>query len=320
MSTHTCPVVEVKLYPHPNADNLSLVYPFGEGGFQVIVKTDDWKHNILGVYIPPDSIVPNTEEFAFLEGKNRIKVRKFRKVYSQGLLIHLPKSIKNVQVGDDLMERMGIEAYVSPIEIQIGGDAEGGPAVIVYDIENGLHYPNIFSPDEKVIITEKIHGANSKFMFANDRMYCGSRRQWKAYSDASVWWRVLNKYPQIETLCRHNEGSILWGEVYGPVQELHYGSPQEVQFAAFDFMQGGMFLDYYIFVETMLEYNIPMVPLLAKVPYSEYKNYIEGDSLIEKADHFREGIVVKSIVEGFDLMIGRRQVKFVSNSYLEKAK
>ena len=73
MSNHSCDVVQVKLEEHPNADSLSIVRV---GGYQCIVRTEDWKDGDLAVYVPPDSVVPDTEAFAFLGDHKRIKVRK----------------------------------------------------------------------------------------------------------------------------------------------------------------------------------------------------------------------------------------------------
>ena len=45
--------------------------------YQVCVRTEDWQDEYckLGVYIPPDSVVPDIEYFKFLEGHLRIKAK-----------------------------------------------------------------------------------------------------------------------------------------------------------------------------------------------------------------------------------------------------
>ena len=42
--------------------------------------------------------------------------------------------------------------------------------------------------------------ANSRFVYApdEDRMYCGSRGEWKAKNEGNLWWRALEKHPWIE--------------------------------------------------------------------------------------------------------------------------
>lgn len=83
---------------HTNADNLEL---FDIGEYQVVTKKGNFKAGDLGVYIQPDSVVPQTEPFKFIweayvgldgtvpEKRRRITVRKFRGEWSEGLL--LPK-------------------------------------------------------------------------------------------------------------------------------------------------------------------------------------------------------------------------------------
>jgi hypothetical protein len=56
-------------------------------------------------------------------------------------------------------------------------------------------------------------------------------------------------------------------------------------------------------------------------PYSEevVLSHTDGDSMIPGANHIREGIVVKPLVETVDPKLGRVVAKNVSNLYLERA-
>src|SRR4051812_40299573 len=104
-STHKVEVVPVVMKPHENASALSIVSAFG---YTVCVKTEDWKDIPLAAYIPPDSICPDTPEFAFLGTNKRIRVRKMRGVFSYGLLVPAPKGAK---IGDNVAEALGIIHY-----------------------------------------------------------------------------------------------------------------------------------------------------------------------------------------------------------------
>ncbi len=84
ISTHKIEVVPIHLKPHPNADSLSLAHVFDH--YVCAVRTEDWKDRVLGVYCPPDSVMPDLPEYAFLKGQFRIKAKKLRGVVSQGLL------------------------------------------------------------------------------------------------------------------------------------------------------------------------------------------------------------------------------------------
>src|SRR5579863_5250515 len=78
---------------HTNADTLEL---FDILGYQLVAKKGNYAAGDLAVYIQPDSVVPQIPAFAWLwegiegnvpERKRRITVRKFRKEYSEGLLM-----------------------------------------------------------------------------------------------------------------------------------------------------------------------------------------------------------------------------------------
>ena len=142
IANHRVDVVRIQeLEKHPNADNLSIVRI---GGYQVVVRTQDWKVGDLAIYIQPDSVVPQKEEYAFLwenltfpdgivpEKKRRITVRRFRKEYSEGLLMPLPVTEKihgiSPQEGEDFAEILGITHYEPPEDPQnTKGDNERGP-------------------------------------------------------------------------------------------------------------------------------------------------------------------------------------------------
>src|ERR1017187_10408415 len=108
MSDFKCEVVPVVLETHPNAEKLSIVRVFD--GYQVCVHTEDWKYLDKGIYIPPDSVVPDTEQFKFLEGHLRIKAKKLRGIESYGLLVPVPlenELNKSCIIGDDYSEYLG---------------------------------------------------------------------------------------------------------------------------------------------------------------------------------------------------------------------
>lgn len=94
---------------HTNADKLEL---FDIGGYQVVTQKGNFLEGDLAIYIQPDSVVPQMDQFAFLwepyvtdkivengvtrypdwpagvpDRRRRITVRKFRKEWSEGLLM-----------------------------------------------------------------------------------------------------------------------------------------------------------------------------------------------------------------------------------------
>lgn len=156
ITEHTCDVIKIKLEPHPNADSLSLVMV---GDFQCAVRTSDWNNGDLAVYIPPDSVVPETKEFEFLGKHRRIKARKLRGEWSVGLLIPAPD---DAELGDDLMEQLGIVHYEPTVSghFTTGGDNVTPPPGFMptYDVLNFRKYSRLFRDGEEVVVTEKLHG------------------------------------------------------------------------------------------------------------------------------------------------------------------
>jgi hypothetical protein len=63
-STHKVEVVQIPCIGiHPNADRLEVIMIYG---YSVCVGKGDFKSGDLAIYIPPDSIVPEREEFKFV--------------------------------------------------------------------------------------------------------------------------------------------------------------------------------------------------------------------------------------------------------------
>ena len=249
MSKHEVKVVKIEtVLSHNNSDNLELVQIWG---YQVVVKRNQFPLGSLAAYIESDYEVDITRpEFVFLdEGKGkqfqRITMRKFRGERSYGLLVKAPEG--SVE-GDNVMELLGVERW-TPTPQKGSGMLSGlqakGPDIHVphYDLENFKKYHELFNKGERVIFTEKIHGTNSRYVFSEGEMHCGSRTTWKMKpgthikdimyvenesnnitAPESVWWSALAQNPWVEAWCRNHPNMVLFGEVYGP-------NVQGVQFA-----------------------------------------------------------------------------------------
>ena len=328
MSTHDCPVVKIAMKPHPNADALSVMEVTG---WEVCLRTEDWTDGQLAVYVPPDYVVPESELFVWLKSSsknwNRIRTRKFRNRYSHGIMVPAPEGLKE---GDNAMEALGIIRYEPPLPLSAGGDNERGPAGFYpkYDVENYQRYKAAFTVGEEVVATEKIHGANARFVWIEDRIWAGSRTNWKAQDEKNLWWQALAQNPWIEEWCNRNEGLVVYGEVFGQVQNLKYGSkPGQVFFRAFDILHHDRWMDYdearnKARMFSRWEADLCWVPEVYRGPFDEEAliEFAMGDSAFADASHMREGVVVRPVKERKDPDLGRVQLKIVSPRYLEKAK
>lgn len=339
MSTHRVDVIEVLLEQHPNADTLSVVKAFD---YPVVVKTSEWKNGDLGAYIPPDSIVPTDGVFAFLGGQTRVRARKFRGIQSFGLLVKAPDG---AQAGDDVAEVLGVTHYEPATMGKTSGECVRAPrikaprrddnqilenvefSVPVYDLEAFRRYTNAFENGEDVQITEKIHGTNSRFVFYDGEMYCGSRKEWKKQHDQNLWWVALAQNPWMETLCHENEGTVFFAETYGWVQNLKYGEGVgKYKIKIFDVFRDGRFLDL-TEIWSVFGWGKPgghvndwmWVPVLYNGQFQKDIVYSlsTGNSIASTEPQIREGCVVRPVKERFDRRIGRVILKEVSPEYLE---
>lgn len=358
MSTHRVEVIRIaEIEKHPNADKLGLVRI---DGFTAAVRLGDFKPGDLAAYIEPDYVVPDNEQFAFLGGKTRIRAKKLRGIWSQGLLIHAPEGAK---VGDCVMEQLGITRYVPPLRTgTIGGRPMSGKGtkstngtaikphptlahLSVYDLENWRRHGKYLVPGEPVVITEKIHGCNARFAWRDGKMWCGSRTQWRRSGEqnwwskfktrlerwwrksnrpnqdidmGNVWWRVLDTHPWIREFCKANPDCVLYGEIFGWVQDLRYGAKEhELFFRAFDVLRGGQWVDAGEFMEMLPpERRVPVL-YCGEYDPSMLEELSRGDSKL--ADHLSEGIVIRPIRERWHGSVGRIALKLVSDRYLERA-
>ena len=338
-STHICPVVKLNKRNHENSDNLSLV-DIGDTGYVVVINTKEWEGIDYGVYIPPDSVVDTTKpEFSFLaDGKSntkRIKAKKLRGIISYGLLVPVPADLSMDIIEESIFsdyvincaETFGVEHYEPPFEgFSTSGNNVKNPKnydYSKYDVDSLRGHKNIFEENEPVVYLEKTNGANSRFMYKDNIVYCGSRSFWKADEPSCIWWKAFRNTPSIENFCKAFPDYTLFGEVYGQVQKgFDYGKKGEAHFVSFDIRcPDGRFLNYEEWFQTCDKYQIPMVPILEVGPFkweSAVKHSNGKSILAEKngGNHIREGVVIKPLVERCDDRLGRVILKLVGDDYL----
>lgn len=323
MSVHRVDVVRIgPIEKHPNADSLGITRIMG---FTIVVRLAEWKEGDLGAYIQPDSIVDSSRaEFAFLAGHERIRVKRLRGVFSMGLLVPAPTG---AVPGDDVATVLNVKHYEPPIANgNVTGNQVSPPALFVpkYDVENVLRFAEALTRGERVVVTEKIHGANMRIVFTEGKLFVGSRTQWLAEDPPTVYWRALRATPALITFAEEHPDIIAFGEVYGPVQDLKYGL-KEPAIALFDLMVDGAYLGWDRFQAMCKEHNLPMAPFLGEYAFDpsliegEFRALAERDSLVATAPakHIREGVVIRSAEERWSDEIGRVQLKLISNRYLE---
>jgi tRNA-binding EMAP/Myf-like protein len=353
-STFEILVVPVVLEPHPNADTLSIVRI---GGYQVVVKTDEYINIDRAAYIPPDVVVPNRPEWAFLDGRRRIKTRKFRGQWSHGLL---HPSRADQPIGTNVADELGIVPYEPPSSSREGLSTRAFRALPWYkrfwarwkgyrerpsghyphyDVENLRKLPDLFSPGESIIVTEKVHGANALYtsrcsryntllsffgICSYPRIYIRSRTMWKHPAKRDWWQDAYRATPGLAELLRDFPGISVYGEVYGKgVQGLEYGvtSPHFVAFDIWD-RKARVWLTQKAVLYFLHGYGVPIVPILYEGEFinndmlymlaNDYHKYSVLAAANGSPKQISEGVVVQSLES-------RKILKIVNDSYLEKA-
>lgn len=153
-----------EITPHPNADRLEIAKV---RGWYCIVGKGEYKVNDLCMFLPPDTVC--TEEMVvkynltFLKNGRRIRTLKLRGFISQGLV--LPLSEGKWKEDDDLVSYLGVTKWEPPTTGNSYGTRnqtskkKKNPNFDKYtDIENIKNYNSVFTEEDDVVITEKIHG------------------------------------------------------------------------------------------------------------------------------------------------------------------
>lgn len=341
------------ILPHDNADTLELAKV---KGWLCIVKKGQFKPKDKCIYVPIDSVLPESLETKLFENakvkleRGRIKTIKLRGYISQGLVIH-PEMVglQNEKIGTDVREILDITKYEPPKRStpkfigQPTKKKDTNPDFKKYtDIENFKNYPNVFEEDELVCITEKIHGTNwragyvpsiantfikrIKKFFGRLPKYefvCGSRNvQLKRTSDNfysdNVYWQMVDKY-NIKKILK--EGEVLYGECYGHgIQKgYNYGCKEgQLELVVIDIMVDGKYLDLDDMRKFCIERELPYVPVLYYGPFNEERliKLSQGESVLSPSQKIREGVVVKPLLEEQHPRIGRKILKYINDEYL----
>lgn len=165
------------------ADNIELAVV---GGWNAIVKKGEYTVGEYVVVATTDAVIPQNISDAigvtnYLRKGQRVRTVKLRGVYSECLIIPfdiLPPMQQQYargigyywDAGQDLMEILGITKYEPPVKTVTL--VSGGRKVrytqnpnfhVYYKFPNQKNTPNMFSEEDDVVITRKLHGTNARY-------------------------------------------------------------------------------------------------------------------------------------------------------------
>jgi len=177
-------VVEVvsisEVRPHPDPETTRLEVAVVKG-WQTIVPKGKYAPGNVAIYVPPDALVPLevSEHWGVTKylGKNgRVKSTRLRGEMSFGFITEVEAlrgagygcaadgaEARVPEVGEDVAAYYGITKWEPPVTFN---SAELEPEHALFhhytDIQLFENYPDLIEPGEQVVITEKIHGTNSR--------------------------------------------------------------------------------------------------------------------------------------------------------------
>jgi len=330
---------------HPNADSLYIAKI--HGGYPIIFKGKEFggafEEGDLAVYIPVDSMVPATKEYAWLSPQveillpggekqmvdadvprdkdRRVRAKRLRGVFSMGMLGVAPEGAVE---GQDVAELMGITKYEEAEDVINASRTDGfqvpAPRLkampSVYDIEGLRRYTSAFKVGEEYVVTEKLHGQNARFVHDGERLHVGSRTRWLTTAERHTWADAATRYVLAEKL-KQAPGIVFFGETYGNNTDMSYGvtrakTGDEVRFFDAWNSEDGSFFDHDVFLNMCKSLDLQVVPELARGTWAEGEfeklaPLAEGKTTLG-GGHVREGFVIKPLKERFCEEIGGRLI------------
>jgi len=349
MSTLRVTAEVLTIHEHPNADALELAQV---GLYRAVVAKGAYRTGERAVYIPEQSVLPAEliEELGLtgrLAGStsDRVRAVRLRGELSQGIVCR-PKALAHIDLaraaedGTDFADVLGIVKWVPPIPPTMSGEVESAPDLLPWvDIENIQRYPDIFTPGEPVVLTEKLHGSACLLTYVADeggRVHVSSKgfgaKSLALKEDPrNLYWRAVHGHGVAKAAARLAErlGARrvgIFGEVYGAgVQDLSYGADgrrQTLGYAVFDVSAEIDGEVRWLDPAALLEDELPLVPRLYEGPY-DIERVLEVASGRETVSgrelHLREGVVIRPATERYSPVTGGRAIaKAVSPAYLTR--
>ena len=325
MSTLIVEVCKIEqVLPHGNADALELAQI---KGWQCVIPKGRYLPGDLVTYIPIDAVIPaeHSDRWGITKylSHGRVRCARLRGEPSFGVIVDREDTAW--AEGLDVQDYYGITKYLPPVKLGAGDAEAAHPLFVEYtDVENLRNFPDALAEREEVSVTEKIHGTSCRLGLIEGEWMAGSmsvRRKRPENLADSIYWQPMalpGVQPLLEHLGRTHCQVILYGEVFGSrVQNLNYGQVGALGFRAFDMLADGKYLDTETFAGLCAEFAVPTVPVLYRGPYylDTIKALSEGPTTLA-ADHIREGIVVKPVIERTHPKVGRVCLKYIGDPYL----
>ena len=330
-----------EIRPIEGADNIELAIV---GGWNAITKKGEYKANDLIIVATTDAVIPQDlsdkmEVTNYLRKGQRVRTVKLRGVYSECLLIPYKFTKFAHKDGDDLMEELGIFKYEPPVkQVQLASGRkiryQDNPNFhVYYKFPNLKNVDGMFTEEDTVEITRKIHGTNARYgivkktkltFWDNVKKFFGLADKWIDYEfvvgshnvekgsdsqgfyDTNVWYQIADKYEIKKRLWEYvksvamepeiGDGITIYGEIYGAgIQKNYDYGLADIQFVGFDVKENGEYLSP-INAKLLIANILEMryVEILHFGPWSqEVQDKFVFNNMIPGTKVPEEGIVIK---------------------------
>jgi RNA ligase (TIGR02306 family) len=309
-----------EIRPIEGADNIELAVV---GGWNCITQKGVQKVGDVVIIATTDAVIPEalSDEMVvtnYLRKGGRVRTVKLRGTYSECLIIPNKYLHGRTTIGDwdlkdgsDCMHIFGIVKYEPPVKmVQLSNGKKIRYQInpnfhVYYKFPNLKNVPDMFTEEDTVEITRKIHGTNARYgIIKKIRLsFCDSIKDFFGFYDTNVWYDIEKKYDikaKLWDYVKRNpeigDGITLYGEIYGAGIQTGYDyGLKEIEFVGFDIKENGEYLD-------TMNTNVVISSVL-KLPYVEqlyfgkwsqevqdkfvFNNNIKGTKVPE------EGIVIK---------------------------
>lgn len=336
-------ITEVK--PIEGADNIELAVV---GGWNCITKKGEYAKGDLVVVATTDAVIPVELSDAigvtnYLRKGQRVRTVKLRGVYSECLLIptkFIPGIGDAYYEGMDMMDKMGVFKYEPPaVPIQLASGRkfkyhQNPNFGIYYKFPNLKNVTGMFTEEDNVQITRKLHGTNARYgivkkrklsfldkvkkflriadelieyeyVYGSHNVEKGSDSQ--GFYSTDVWRTIAEKY-DIKNKLREQallylregllgSGIIIYGEIYGAgIQKNYDYGLKDIEFAGFDLVINGKYEVAFYTKYVMGLMKLPHVPILyVGLWLQEIQDKFVFNNNIEGTKVPHEGIVIKHV-------------------------
>ena len=344
-------ISEIK--PIDGADNIELAIV---GGWSAITKKGEYKSEDLIIVATTDAVIPQelSDKMGvtnYLRKGQRVRTVKLRGVYSECLLIPYSFSTLVHKEGDDLMDELSITKYEPPVrQVQLSSGRKvkykDNPNFhVYYKFPNLKNVKGMFTEEDEVQITRKIHGTNARYgvvkksklsfldkvkklfrvadalvdyeyIYGSHNVQKGSDSQ--GFYSTDVWRTIAEKYGIKEklykdALSRHKAGNlgtglVIYGEIYGSgIQKNYEYGLKDIKFAGFDVTIDGEYQST-IYTEWMFSPNMLELPHVEVLYEGRWRQEIQNS------------FVFNNFIEGTKVPHEGIVIKHVSGSRKEVAK